>query len=50
MTSGLKSLAARIVQPFFRRPGGGSKLPIKVTGTRNEPSFGLDVRKAFLPG
>jgi hypothetical protein len=49
-TSGLKSLAARIVQPFFRRPGGGSKLPIRVSGTRGKPSFGLDVRRAFLPG
>ena len=49
-TSGLKAVAARIVQPFFRRPGGGSKLPIKVQGTRGKPSFGLDVRRAFLPG
>lgn len=49
-TTGWKSLAARVVQPFFRREGGGSKLPIKVTGTRDKPSFGLDVRRAFLPG
>ena len=48
-TSGLKSLAARIVQPFFRRPGGGSKLPIKISGPRAKPSFGLDMKKAFLP-
>jgi hypothetical protein len=49
-TSGLKAFAARIVQPLFRRPGGGSKLPIKVQGTREKPEFGLDVRRAFLPG
>jgi len=50
MTSGFKALAARLVQPFFRRPGGGSRLPIRITGTREKPAFGLDVRRAFLPG
>lgn len=50
MTTGIKSVGARIVQPFFRRPGGGSRLPIKITGTRSKPAFGLDVRRAFLPG
>jgi hypothetical protein len=50
MTSGFKSVAARIFQPFFRRPGGGSRLPIKITGSRSKPAFGLDVRRAFLPG
>jgi hypothetical protein len=45
--SGLKSLLARAVQPFFRRPGGGSKLPIRISGPRTKPAFGLDVRRAF---
>ena len=49
-TSGLKAIAARLVQPFFRREGGGSRIPIRVSGTRSKPSFGLDVRRAFLPG
>lgn len=49
-TSGLKAIAARLIQPFFRREGGGSRIPIRVTGTRAKPSFGLDVRRAFLPG
>lgn len=49
-TSGLKAVAARLVQPFFRREGGGSKLPIRVQGARGKPSFGLDLKKAFLPG
>jgi hypothetical protein len=48
-TSGLKAIAARLVQPFFRREGGGSRIPIRITGTRAKPSFGLDVRRAFLP-
>jgi hypothetical protein len=50
MTSGFKSILARIAQPFFRRPGGGSRFPIRIQGPRSKPSFGLDVKKAFLPG
>jgi hypothetical protein len=50
MTSGFKSMLARLAQPFFRRPGGGSKFPIRISGPREKPSFGLDVKKAFLPG
>lgn len=50
MTTGIRSVAARIAQPFFRRPGGGSKIPIRISGTRTKPTFGLDVRRAFLPG
>jgi hypothetical protein len=47
MTSGMKSLLARVAQPFFRRPGGGSQLPIKITGTRAKPEFGLDIGRVF---
>ena len=50
LTSGVRSIAARIAQPFFRRPGGGSKIPIRISGTRTNPAFGLDLRRAFLPG
>jgi hypothetical protein len=49
-TSGFKSALAAIAQPFFRRPGGGSKLPIRIAGTREKPQFGLDVKRALLPG
>ena len=47
MTSGVKSLFARVAQPFFRRPGGGSRLPIKITGTRSNPQFGLDLGRVL---
>jgi hypothetical protein len=50
MTTGMKSVAARLAQPLFRRPGGGTKLPIRITGTRTQASFGLNVRRALLPG
>jgi hypothetical protein len=49
-TSGAKAVLASIAQPFFRRPGGGSKLPIRIAGTRAKPQFGLDVKRALLPG
>jgi hypothetical protein len=48
--SGWKSILAAIAQPFFRRPGGGSKIPIKIGGTREKPEFGLDAKRALLPG
>ena len=47
MTSGFKSLLARVAQPLFRRKGGGSRLPIRISGARNKPSFGLDVKRVF---
>lgn len=49
-TTGVKSALARLAQPLFRRPGGGSKLPIRVSGHRSKPSFGLDVKRALTPG
>jgi len=50
MTTGIKALAARAVQPFFNRKGGGSKIPIRISGTRDKPAFGLDAKRAFLKG
>jgi hypothetical protein len=50
MTSGFKALLARLAQPFFRRKGGGTQLPIKITGPRSKPEFGLDVGRVFKRG
>ncbi|HVZ20585.1 MAG TPA: AsmA-like C-terminal region-containing protein, partial [Vicinamibacterales bacterium] len=47
MTHGVKSVLARLAQPLFRRKGGGSRLPIRISGTRSHPSFGLDVHRVF---
>lgn len=49
-TTGWKAVAATIAQPLFRRPGGGSKLPIRITGPRAKREFGLDVQRALGPG
>ena len=49
-TSGWKAVLGRIAQPLFRRQGGGSKLPIRISGPREQPEFGLDVGRAVGPG
>ncbi len=49
-TSGVKAVLATIAQPLFRRKGGGTRIPIKVGGTRSKPTFGLDVKRVFGPG
>ena len=49
-TSGWKAVLGRIAQPLFRREGGGSKLPIRISGPREHPEFGLDVGRAVGPG
>jgi hypothetical protein len=48
--TGFKSVLVRLAQPFFRRPGGGTKVPIRVSGTPEKPAFGVDVKKALTPG
>jgi len=46
-TTGLKHFLLKLADPFFRRDGGGSAIPIKVTGSRSDPSFGLDKGRIF---
>jgi hypothetical protein len=43
--TGFKSLLLKPVDPFFRKGGAGAVLPIKITGTRQNPSFGLELRR-----
>jgi hypothetical protein len=43
-TSGVKSFLLKPFDPFFRK-NGMTVLPIKVTGTRAQPSFGLEFRR-----
>jgi hypothetical protein len=42
MTTGWKSLLLKPVDPFFHKDGAGTELPVKITGTKSEPKFGLD--------
>jgi hypothetical protein len=41
--TGAKSFILKAFDPFFRK-NGQTELPIKITGTREHPSFGLDFR------
>jgi hypothetical protein len=43
MTTGWKSILLKPVDPFFKKNGAGTEIPFKVTGTRSEPHFGLDL-------
>jgi AsmA-like protein len=43
--TGFKSLLLKAVDPFFEKDGAGALLPIKITGTRQQPSFGLELRR-----
>ncbi|MGE0704273.1 MAG: AsmA-like C-terminal region-containing protein [Vicinamibacterales bacterium] len=45
-TTGLKSLALRLIDPLFRR-NGRTVVPLNVEGTRSDPQFGLDMRRVF---
>jgi len=42
--TGVKSFLLKPFDPFFRK-NGATVLPIKVTGTRDQPSFGLELRR-----
>jgi hypothetical protein len=46
-TTGFKSLLLKIVDPLFKRPGGGSAIPIKITGRRSDPDITLDRGRIF---
>jgi hypothetical protein len=48
-TTGVKSALLRVLDPLFRDGLGGSILPIKITGSRSHPSFGLDLRRRLKP-
>jgi hypothetical protein len=47
-TTGFKSKLLKVVDPIFeKRGGGGSEIPLKISGTRNNPSFGIDKGRLF---
>jgi hypothetical protein len=38
-----KSLLLKPMDPFFKKDGAGAVIPVKVSGTRSAPKFGLDL-------
>ena len=47
MTTGVKRIFLKPIDPLFRRDGAGAVLPIKIGGTRGDPSFKLDIGRAL---
>jgi hypothetical protein len=44
-TKGAKSILLKFVDPFFAKHGAGALLPIKIQGSRTNPSFGLELHR-----
>ena len=42
MVTGWKSVLLKPVDPFFKKDGAGTEVPIKITGTKSEPHIGLN--------
>jgi hypothetical protein len=47
MTSGWKSFFLKIVDPLLQTKDAGSVIPIKIQGTSDAPSFGVEVGRVF---
>ena len=46
-TTGFKSTLLKLFDPLFSRKGSGAVVPFEITGTRANPSFKLDVKRAL---
>jgi hypothetical protein len=49
-TTGVKSFFLKLADPLFKRKNAGAIIPIKVSGTRDKPTFGLDFGRVFKRG
>jgi AsmA-like C-terminal region len=47
--TGYKSWLLKAADPFFSKGGAGAVLPIKITGSRQNPSFGLELHRRSEP-
>jgi hypothetical protein len=39
----MKALILKVLDPFFKKKHAGYMMPVKITGTYEHPSFGLDL-------
>jgi hypothetical protein len=42
-THGMKALVLKVLDPFFKKHKAGYAAPVKITGTYDHPSFGLEI-------
>jgi hypothetical protein len=47
MTTGVKHVLLKPIDPLFRRDGAGAVLPIVISGTRGDPSFTLNIGRVL---
>ena len=47
---GIKRFLLKAIDPLFGKDGGGSAIPIRIEGSRSDPSFGLDRSRVFHRG
>ena len=51
MVTGAKSDFLKLLDPFFSKNGAGTELPVTITGTRDNPTFGVSIfHKTFRSG
>lgn len=44
-SSGLKSVFLKVIEPMMKKKRAGEIVPVKITGTMRDPSYGLDILK-----
>jgi hypothetical protein len=47
MTTGIKSVLLKPIDPLFRHDGAGAVVPIRISGTTGSPSFKLDIGRVL---
>jgi hypothetical protein len=47
---GFKGVLLKVIDPLFKGENGGSEIPIKISGQRSAPAFGLDKGRIFNKG
>jgi hypothetical protein len=47
---GFKSFLLKAIDPLFRTKGAGTRIPIRIQGTIDQPSFKVDVRRVLTRG
>ena len=48
MTTGFKRKLLKVIDPLFeKKGGGGTEIPLKISGNPQQPSFGLDKGRFF---
>lgn len=45
--TGFKSILLKPIDPLFRRNGAGTLLPITISGTVDQPNFGVDMKRVL---